>query len=272
MQDADDVFAAGDPYELTDAQREAYAEQGFFVAEGLVPPPLLAALAERLDAAARGQLDERIHRQVEPEIGQRGDPTGDPIEHIRKVQGLAANDPFFSRFVANPRVLSLIHGLFGQEIRYFGDEAQLKPARVGSAHPWHQDAPYFHEEPMDVATVWIAVDDATRENGCIEVIPGAHREGVLARPDDGRAWFEEGEMDVSRAVHAEIAAGDALVFDLQLPHGSGPNLSAARRRSMICRYVNLRTIKPGQRQVVEQHGVLSDDPAAHPIFAPLPGS
>ena len=265
----DRLFTAGEPYEVTQAEQEAYRAQGFFVARNLVTPPLLMALAQRLDAAARGELNEGIHRQVEPGVKDRGEPTGDPIDHIRKVQRLAGNDPFFNRFVTHPRLLSLIHGLYGANIRYFGDEAQLKPARVGSAPPWPQDAPYFHSEPMDVATVWIAVDDATRENGCIEVIPGAHRQGVLPRPDSGKAWFEEGEFDVSDAVHAEVSAGDAIIFDLQLPHGSGPNHSNTRRRSMICRYVNLDTVKPHQLQVIETHGVLSDDPKAHPIFAPV---
>ena len=62
---ADDLFSAGAPYDVSQAERDAYSEQGYFIARHLVTPSLLAALAQRLDEAARGELDEKIHRQVE---------------------------------------------------------------------------------------------------------------------------------------------------------------------------------------------------------------
>ena len=264
-----EIFSGLEHYSLRDSDKQAYEDDGYFIARNLVPLELRELLAARLDSAARGELDQQIYRQIEPVVKRSGRDTGDPIDYVRKVQKLAEHDRFFAEFVTNSRLLSMIHGLYGENIRYFGDEAQLKPALVGSAHPWHQDAPYFHKDPMDVVTVWIAVDDATRENGCIEVIPGAHKRGILPRPDPNKPWFETGELDVSEAVHAEISAGDALVFDVLLPHGSGPNVSKHRRRSMICRYVNLDTVRPDQWDVVTKHGVLSNDPAAHSIFAPV---
>lgn len=266
----DDLFDGLEAYPIGDDHRREYRENGFFIAPDLVPAELLEALRDRLDSAARGELDSGIFRQVEPKIAKSGGADGDPIDYTRKVAKLAENDEFFRRFVCNRRLLSVIHGLFGENIRYFGDEAQLKPAQVGSAHPWHQDAPYFHREPMEVATVWIAVDDATVENGCLEVIPGAHRRGMLPRPDPSRPWFETGELDLSEAVHAEVPAGGALIFDVLVPHGSGPNNSPYRRRSMISRYVNLASVKPNQIDAVRKHGVLTDEPGAHSIFSPLP--
>jgi phytanoyl-CoA hydroxylase len=191
---SENPFESVETFLLGDAERGAYQEQGFFIAKNLVPASLLTALATRLDKAARGELDERIYRQIEPQVKRVGGDMGDPIDYVRKVQKLAENDLFFDDFVTNHRLLSLVHGLYGENIRYFGDEVQLKPAKVGSAHPWHQDAPYFHGEPMDVVTIWIAVDDATRENGCIEVIPGAHKQGILSRPNPERPWFETGEL------------------------------------------------------------------------------
>lgn len=246
-------------------QMQEYIENGFFIVRRLVAPEPLRELAEHLDRAALGKLSPGIFVQVEPEVQKSGAATGHPLDRVRKVAHLAKNDPFFRSFVSQDRILGLMRGILGANIRYFGDEAQLKPPFLGSAHPWHQDAPYFHPEPFPCATVWIAVDPATRENGCMEVIPGGHKKGILPRRT-GQAWFEDGELDISQAVPACLEPGDALVFHVLLPHGSGPNRTSLRRRSMIARYVNVDALSASQAHVVIKNGGLEKASALHPIF------
>ena len=156
--------------------------------------------------------------------------------------------------------------ILGDNLRFFGDEAQLKPAFYGSAHAWHQDAPYFFLTPLPVATVWIAVDEATPENGCLQVVPGLHRQGILKHPSPNQPWFDVGEFDSTDAVPVVLNAGDALFFHLCLPHGSDPNKSSNRRRSLILRYINVDRITPDMIPLVERHGCLSKAFDSHPIF------
>src|SRR5438552_1684489 len=151
---------------LTARQKQEYEQNGFFIVPNLVPAPLLQELADRLDQAALGKLNSAIGVQVEPALLKSGEATDHPLHRVRKVWYLANNDPFFRDFVSQDRIVEMMRQLLGPNLRYFGDEAQLKPPFQGSAHAWHQDAPYFHPEPFDFASLWIAVDRATEENGC----------------------------------------------------------------------------------------------------------
>ena len=237
---------------ITRRQKRDYVENGFFIVRSLIPADQLNAISERLNMAALGQLDARITIQIEPVVQKDDIWADDPLDRIRKVSGVARYDPFFRALARDKNIVELMRGVLGNNIRFFGDECQLKPARYGSAHAWHQDAPYFHHDPMPVATLWIAVDDATRENGCIEVVPGLHKQGIIERRNADQSWFEEEELDTSQAVYATLKAGDALVFDILLPHGSGPNQTPARRRSVIYRYANADDLTPEMEAIVER--------------------
>ena len=251
---------------ITEQQKQDYRDKGYFIARNLIPHDQLETIRERLDMAALGKLDSNIFVQVEPEIQRTGIQTENPLDRIRKVSRVARYDPFFQALAADENILELMRGLLGNNLRFFGDECQLKPAYYGSAHAWHQDAPYFYREPLQVATVWIAIDRATCANGCIEVVPGAHKHGILERRNPKQAWFDADEFDTSGAVYAEIEAGDALIFDILLPHGSGANRTPNRRRSVIYRYINTDGLTPETWEVANRHGALVDDPDVHPIF------
>ncbi|MDA0749020.1 MAG: phytanoyl-CoA dioxygenase family protein [bacterium] len=250
----------------TSQQIQQYKDNGFTIVPNVIPPDQLERIADRLNQAALGKLDPGISVQVEPEIQRTGTQTANPLDRIRKVARVVPHDPFFRDLACEDGILELARGFIGENIRFFGDECQLKPAFHGSAHAWHQDAPYFHTEPMPVVTLWMAIDDATEENGCIEVVPGLHKQGILERKNAKQAWFNEGEFDTSNAVRAEVKAGGVLVFDIQLPHGSGPNRTPNRRRSAIYRYVNVDHLTPEMKAVAIRHGSLIDDPEAHPVF------
>ncbi len=251
---------------LTPNQIRDYHTDGFTIVEGLISPRLLKGIAEHLDRAALGQLDSGIAVQVEPEVQRLDIRPENPLNRIRKVSRVVRHDSFFRSVATCEPILSCMQDILGDNLRFFGDEAQLKPAFYGSAHAWHQDAPYFYSIPLPVATVWIAVDEATPENGCLQVVPGLHRQGILKRPNSDQPWFDEGEFDSTDAVPVVLNAGDALFFHLCLPHGSGPNTSSNRRRSLIYRYINVDRITTDMIPLVNRHGCLSNAPDSHPIF------
>ncbi len=250
-------------------QRVEYEESGSTIVEGLIPPGLLRKIGDHLDRAALGELNSGIGVQVEPEVQRENIQPENYLDRIRKVSRLVPNDEFFAAVATNERILACMRDLLGENLRFFGDEAQLKPAHYGSAHHWHQDAPYFYVKPIPACTVWIAVDDATEQNGCLEVVPGRHKCGILERSNPDQAWFEKGEFDTSQAVPVTLKAGDGLFFHLCLPHGSKANTSTFRRRSLIYRYVNVDRIAPDMIPTVMAKGHLGKITYDHPIFESL---
>lgn len=247
------------------AETKAYHEQGYCVIRRLVSPERLQAVTHRLELAVTRKLNPAIAVQIEP--GRENDPPdpANPWKNIRKAAYLIRHDEFFQQFVSDESFVGLARALLDDDIRCLGDEAQLKPPRVGSAHPWHQDQPYYSGLAAHFATIWLALDPATKANGCMQVIPGSHRRGIIGRRS-GKAWFEDGELDTREAVHAELESGDALVFHSLTAHGSDRNETAHPRRSFIFRYVDVAGLPAEHWPLLHKHGVILDAPEAHPIF------
>jgi phytanoyl-CoA hydroxylase len=119
----------------------------------------------------------------------------------------------------------------------------LKRPHPGGENPAHPDYPYWVEVADDatrVATAMLFLDDATVENGCLEVVPGSHRAGVWATRTDGDL-FAHNEIDrglgLSQSmVPLEVPAGSVVFFGPYLVHQSAPNRSAAERRSLLYSY------------------------------------
>ena len=99
---------------------------------------------------------------------------------------------------------------------------------------WHQDNGYTYVEPQAYLTCWIAITDATPENGCIAVMPGVHRQGTLAHrstPIGEECWG-----DWSAAVEVPVSAGSIVVFSSLTPHATKPNVTDAVRKAYIVQY------------------------------------
>ena len=120
-------------------------------------------------------------------------------------------------------------------MRLYWDQAVYKKTEKPRRVPWHQDNGYTYVEPQEYLTVWLALTDATLENGCPEVAPGCHRHGTLAHhyiEPLGWECLEEGTPSVA----APVAAGGAVVFSSLTPHRTGPNLTGEVRKAYILQY------------------------------------
>jgi len=143
----------------------------------------------------------------------------------------------------HPRIRGVVSSLLGANPVLFQDMALIKPPLIGSEKPWHQDDAYFTVTPLDaVCGVWIALDDAAVENGCMHVIPGGHRLGPL-RHFHGEVegagkdcQIVHGRLDASRAVPVELPAGGGMFFHGLMPHETPPNRSPQRRRALQFHY------------------------------------
>lgn len=157
---------------------------------------------------------------------------------------LLAFDTFFLDIARAPAILDMVAQILGHHFALWNSSFFAKPARVGSRTPWHQDGEYWPIRPLATCSVWIAVDAATTDNGCLRVIPGSHRSRRLGAHDHNRAAglslpleIRADEYDAGTARDIVLEAGQVSLHDVFLVHGSEPNLSAHPRRGMTLRYM-----------------------------------
>lgn len=193
------------------------------------------------------------------EVGYEPSPEHrDEVEQwVRKLMNMVDEHPVFTSVAhGHPRIQPVIDAILGPDAHLFQSMALIKPANHGSEKPWHQDNAYFEVTPLDaVIGVWIALDDATVENGCMHVIPGGHRLGAMKHYHTTDCEIENKRFDTSAAVPVEIPDGGAMVFYGMLPHFTPPNRSSKRRRAMQNHY---HSASASKRPVDEYDRVFAD--------------
>lgn len=159
---------------------------------------------------------------------------------------LLRDDPFWIRLISDPRLLDVAETFVGADVALFASHYICKPPHAGRPVLWHQDAAYWPLEPMEVVSLWLAVDDSTTDNGCMRVIPGSHRQPVRPlHPNETVANVlgseADGEVDESAAVDLVLRAGDVEVHDPGIMHASNANTSPHRRCGLTIRYIPTST-------------------------------
>ena len=168
--------------------------------------------------------------------------------------------------MVHERVKGFLERLIGQEVILKNSMALAKPPFIGSEKPWHQDNAYFDYLPLELlGTVWIAVDDATLENGCMHVLPGQHRRGPLRHYHSTDCEIVPDRIDPALAVPVPLAAGGIMFFSAMLPHQTPPNLSCARRRALQFQFRGVGTHKVSK----EEYGKVFAEPDGTPATCAL---
>ena len=129
----------------------------------------------------------------------------------------------------------------------FADQAFMKPPKLGSPKPYHQDNFYFECSPVDdVITCWVALDDATEENGCLRYIRASHRDGLLKHapvpgdPNQSNLVPSMDDVDLSREVPAPVRKGGVILHHGLTLHASRENRSERWRRSYATHWASQR--------------------------------
>jgi ectoine hydroxylase-related dioxygenase (phytanoyl-CoA dioxygenase family) len=139
----------------------------------------------------------------------------------------------------DPRILDVIEDVLGPNILLYYSMLMMKPARQGFRAPWHQDFAFFVHDRAALVACQLYLDDSTLENGCIHVVPGSHKLGLLNHFHDG-VFTEIVEGDTSAFDQQQVAlplkaGGMALWHSLTL-HSSPPNTSDHPRRAIVYEY------------------------------------
>jgi len=163
----------------------------------------------------------------------------DRMDAVRRFWGFVDFDPRLGSMARNPKLLRILQMIVNDTPVLFQNMALIKPPKIGVEKPWHQDQAYF-DYPIGtrIAGVWIALDAATVENGCMRVLPGLHREGPKLH-FKRRDWqICDAEMMGLKSLATPLRPGGLLLFDGLLPHGTPTNSSPHRRRAVQFHYLN----------------------------------
>lgn len=160
---------------------------------------------------------------------------------------LMTEDPFWLRLISDDRLLDIAAQFIGPNIALFASHYISKPPYDGQPVLWHQDGSYWPLEPMEVVTLWLAVDDSLPENGCMRVIPGTHRQTLQEmKPRTEVANVLSSGIDPefveeSNAIDCVLEAGGVSVHHPNIIHGSNANNSPRRRCGLTIRYIPTTT-------------------------------
>lgn len=229
---------------------QQFQQDGFVLARGLFDFEEISLLSQY--ARADQQIASRATSRTDAQGGTTTLSLSNDLE-----------DNLYAAVVRSQRVALNMSRLLGDEVYHYHHKMMLKEPYVGGAWEWHQDYGYWYDFGClypAMGSCFLAVDRATRENGCLQVIPGSH---LLGRINHGKVGGQTGaDPERVQAVlerlpveHIEMEPGDGLFFHGNLLHRSDQNTSANPRWSLICCY-NTKHNDPYK-------------PSRHPGYSPL---
>lgn len=216
---------------ISAAQLREYHDTGYTLVHGFFEKEETDLL--RRAAKEDRELDQRSFSRADGEGGQ-----------VRLSLWNHPGDTIYGMFARCASMVDSAEQILGGEVYHYHSKMIMKDAKVGGAWTWHQDYGYWYQNGVlfpQLTSVFIAVDPATVENGCLQVIPYSHTLGRIDHQltgDQAGAHQERVQEVLKRLplVHVEMEPGDALFFHCNLLHRSDQNRSEHPRWSMICCY------------------------------------
>ena len=161
--------------------------------------------------------------------------TGKPLDFPERSKSYLLFE-WADRIVHHPEVLDAVEDVIGPDILVYHTTMNIKEARNEAYIPWHQDDDYFHLDPPEHLTAWVALSDASETAGCMRMIPGSRAEGLVPHAEKpekdhlirlGKAIHDR--FDDSDGVAVPLRAGEMSLHNTHTIHSSGPNRSDDRR-------------------------------------------
>ncbi len=239
-----------------------FKENGFFVVTGAVTQEEVQELRDETVSICRGERGELVDGQ--------GDDSNQELADFEKLANLSDDDVIknflcihyghkfsevLQKHLAHPVIVDVLTKIIGPNVKCMQSMLFIKSAgKPGQA--WHQDEDYIPTRDRSLCGAWIAMDDATVENGCLWVIPGSHKPGVLwpmyphndPRFDCSVESFDFPYTD-EEAIPVEVPAGSIVFFNGYLLHRSLPNSAKQGfRRALVNHYMSAESLLPWRYQ------------------------
>ena len=229
---------------LTQEQIDFYHREGYLALAAITTPEEVEWLREIYDRlfAARAGREAGDHFDL-------GGTDEDGTEaRLPQILGPSKYAPELKQGLFQTNAIAIARQLLGPEADPAGEHAILKPARHGPETPWHQDEAYWNPA-LDYTSlsIWIPLQPATLENGCMQFVPGSHLQQVQTHHtinhDPRIHGLEVDAIDTSTRVACPIPPGGATIHHNRILHYAGPNNTDSPRRALILTY----GVKPSRR-------------------------
>jgi len=228
---------------ISDADVAFYRTNGYLIVPDLIDAPQIERILAEGTAVCRGErgpLDG-----LEPVSAQLSDnevlSQYVTCTHVHKVS------PLLTSFIADDRFGDVVEKLIGPNVKGIASQFFIKHAGM-PGNAWHQDETFVPTRDRSLCTAWVALDEATTENGCLRFIPGSHKAGILwpMRPHNSReldrAEEAYGFPGLDRAVAIELSPGSCVFFNGYLLHSSTTNKRRhGFRRALLYQYTSAET-------------------------------
>ncbi len=243
---------------ITNEQKGQWERDGYFVARGLIEVSTCQAMTEEavriVRAAGREALEHKISAYDGLYIQREAQPVAtaqQPEDHMAKIFNLHLRDGVFGSFAGETRIVDLVAGVLGADVDCFQSQFIWKnPGAWGQ--PWHQDSHYFPFDKQPQVGIWLALTEATLENGCLSVLPGSHTDDLRVHGPDKRPGSNYGYLEVdvgpagAKAAPMLMQPGDVLVFHSYLLHRSEDNRARSHRAALVYHYGRAGTRQTGE--------------------------
>ncbi len=247
-------------------QATFFRDNGFLVCKDVFGKEEIAHLQDELVDLARGKYPTACLPTVED-----GMSDADVLQNILCIHQPHGISPAVTEYAKNDKITAVLSQVVGAHLPQGWWDGSVKLAQSmffakGPGKPgqsWHQDEIYIPTRDRSLCGVWIAIDDAVVDNGCLWVAPGAHRSGELfqTREHDNPEWHFGEEcfgFDMESAVPVEVPAGSVVFFNGYLPHCSLRNKSDGYRRALVFHYSSAQSLLPWGL-ALKEHGQQNDD-------------
>jgi phytanoyl-CoA hydroxylase len=227
---------------LTESQHADLEEVGFTILPGVFSPAEMDALALRIEA-----LQEKHLADLKEKGGTEGISRADEITFTCH---LAQQDPEIMAFCQRPEFIAITTQLLGPDTDLYWNQSVFKMPEGKKEFPWHQDDGYTPVEPSPYLTLWLALNDATVENGCVWVLPGSYKRGLVKHASTPEGWSCHSLDDPNQGIPVPVKAGSIVAFWSLTMHKSSANVSGGPRKAYIIQYSKAGLISlPGREPV-----------------------
>lgn len=229
--------------------RRLYEEHGYVIVEGVLSPEDVETVKDRLRYLIRfREFYRKFHIHISGGSGWQDDR--DPLHQVQNISDAHFHDEILMRHILNPPTFrKVVNSAIGDSYCSNGGAFFLKPPLNGSPVGCHQDShvwfggdPWENEKPPELFDAWIAFDEATVENGCLQLFPGSEKYGILPHPksDEQRAatsgpvGTDPASLGLTQedAVYCTMKPGDLVFWKQDMLHQSDPNHSVRPRLGM----------------------------------------
>ena len=222
---------------LSAAELEAYKRDGFVLPEFRIPQPLLEGMRDGVDRVIAKNPDLRPEQLINQHLTHWPD----------------GPNPY-REAAFHPLMLDLVEQILGPDIIFWSSHLLCKPPRDGQAVPWHQDGEYWPIRPYSTLTIWVALDSADRDNGCMRMVLQSDRDRVshvMVQRSHFRQEIPAESIDEARVVDVIRDPGQISLHNIHTVHGSQPNVSGRRRAAIIFRYMPATSVFERDPAVLE---------------------